>query len=326
MSTPKERSIYLSILIPVYNVESYLALCLDSVLAQDVSGIEVICVNDCSTDNSLSILRDYQARYSSTLRVIALDENLGLSHARNLLLSQAQGDYIWFVDSDDWIENAAIKTLKPLIQSNSYDVILFDMLREKKAGVLKSVSCFPVKPNELISSKDTLVKKTFQSKKLFPWLRVFKREVWCASLAYPDGQFFEDVCVTPKLMSLCRTAVYINKPLYFYRDNAQGIMATPNVKKIQDLSSGLLSLNDFWAQKKYEPSNSVCNAFYIFSVYNYLGAYKMLEKNNLYTLSLHQSCYQNLLNTTQKTRSELIIRLILNAKLKCALRLFKYSL
>ena len=98
----EEANFKVSIIIPVYNVERYLRTCLDSVVNQTLQGIEIIAVNDGSTDNSLKILEEYQSRYSDRMRVIST-ENHGVSHARNLGLSMASGEYIQFVDSDDFI-------------------------------------------------------------------------------------------------------------------------------------------------------------------------------------------------------------------------------
>ena len=91
-----------SVLIPVYNVEKYLERCLDSILKQTLTKIEIICVNDGSTDNSLSILKEYQKKDSRI--IIVNKENGGLPSARNAGLDRAEGKYVGFVDSDDYIE------------------------------------------------------------------------------------------------------------------------------------------------------------------------------------------------------------------------------
>ncbi|WP_278582648.1 glycosyltransferase family 2 protein, partial [Prevotella denticola] len=92
----------ISVLVAVYNTAEYLPQCLDSLLNQTLKDVEVVCVDDASTDDSLDILHQYAAR-DTRLKVIALDENRGQAHARNIGLSCATGDYIGFVDSDDWL-------------------------------------------------------------------------------------------------------------------------------------------------------------------------------------------------------------------------------
>ena len=90
----------ISIIVPIYNTEAYLAECLDSLLAQTLRDIQSICVDDCSTDDSLSILREY-AQQDEIIEVMHLDENHGQAYARNEGLKIAKGDYVCFLDADD---------------------------------------------------------------------------------------------------------------------------------------------------------------------------------------------------------------------------------
>lgn len=92
-----------SIIIPIYNVEQYLAQCLDSVINQTYKNIEIICVNDCSLDNSFRILDEY-SKNDKRIKIINRENNGGLSAARNTGLDNASGKYIYFLDSDDWID------------------------------------------------------------------------------------------------------------------------------------------------------------------------------------------------------------------------------
>ena len=100
----------ISIIIPVYNTENYLSECLDSVINQTLNEIEVICINDASTDSSLDILDDY-SKYSDKIKIINCSENKGQGNARNIGITQAKGKYILFLDSDDWLELNACEEL-----------------------------------------------------------------------------------------------------------------------------------------------------------------------------------------------------------------------
>ena len=99
-----------SIILPVYNVAEYLPHCLDSLLAQTLEQVEIVAVNDGSTDESAAILQTYQEKYSSRLFVYTTT-NQGVSHARNYGFSKSHGEYVWFVDSDDSIEPDACRKL-----------------------------------------------------------------------------------------------------------------------------------------------------------------------------------------------------------------------
>lgn len=130
----------ISIIIPVYNAEQYLAYCLESVITQDYSNFEVLLVNDGSTDNSGLICRQYSDRDSRFKFIDGL--NHGVSHARNLGLSKASGDWITFVDSDDWIENDYLSTLVSHI-TEGVDVVVANLFFNYKNGLQTRCICTP---------------------------------------------------------------------------------------------------------------------------------------------------------------------------------------
>ena len=114
-----------SVVIPVYNVEKYLSDCLESVLQQNFEGMEIFCVDDCSTDGSRDILDQYAAR-DKRIRIIRYEKNGGLSYARNQAMKQAKGQYIFFLDSDDMMAEGAIQVLYERASSQWLDVLGFE--------------------------------------------------------------------------------------------------------------------------------------------------------------------------------------------------------
>ena len=110
----------LSVIIPVYNVENYLRECLDSITSQTVKDIEIICIDDGSTDNSPKILKEYQKK-DSRIKIIT-KENGGQASARNLGIKKAQGEYIAFIDSDDFIESEMLEKLYTKAKDNNLDI------------------------------------------------------------------------------------------------------------------------------------------------------------------------------------------------------------
>lgn len=110
-----------SIVIPVYNAELYISRCLDSIINQTYTDLEIICVNDGSKDNSLQILKKYQEKDE---RIFVIDkENAGVSEARNDAIKRSSGQYITFVDSDDWLEKDAIELMYKALIENNADVV-----------------------------------------------------------------------------------------------------------------------------------------------------------------------------------------------------------
>ena len=115
----------LSIIIPMYNVEKYIKFCINSVIKNDISDVEILIVNDGSTDSSRAIMEKYQSEYSQ-IRVYD-KKNEGVSSARNYGLMKSKGDWVWFIDSDDAINQGSLKYIKKEIsdRNNKFDILVF---------------------------------------------------------------------------------------------------------------------------------------------------------------------------------------------------------
>lgn len=142
----------ISILVAVYNSSAYLPQCLDSLLGQTLHDIEVLCVDDSSTDNSLAILRDYAER-DTRVKVFALDENHGIAFARNVALSNASGEFICFVDSDDWLAPNALEAVYKTF-TDDVDSVLFQVVLHYADGREKT---YPMPPFEALSGERAFV-------------------------------------------------------------------------------------------------------------------------------------------------------------------------
>ena len=112
-----------SVIIPIYNVEQYIEKCLDSVINQTYKDLEIICVNDCSPDNSAQILLEYAQR-DTRIKIVNREKNGGLSAARNTGLDEAKGEYVYFIDSDDWIDLDYIEKMVSAITFSKTDVVV----------------------------------------------------------------------------------------------------------------------------------------------------------------------------------------------------------
>lgn len=162
-----------SIIIPVYNVERYLVECLDSVLKQTYNNIEVICVDDASTDNSLSILEKY-ASQDKRLQVIRKEENVGLASARNAGFDIAIGKYVYYLDSDDYIDLNAIELLYSYAEKYNTDCVYFN------SRLISEAETFGKGPKLSYGLGDA-DKKVFDGVTLFKLLnenRIYTNSVW----------------------------------------------------------------------------------------------------------------------------------------------------
>lgn len=242
-----------SIIIPIYNVEPYLRQCLDSVLAQNLVDWEAICVNDGSTDGSTAILEEY-ASMDSRFKVIT-QANGGLSAARNTGLKKAHGEYVLFLDSDDWLEPTALQTLNSEFKIQN--------------SQLPDLLCFTgrryIEENGSFNPADKLVEKMYTSgmdyyneNALVPRdfafvcvvLRAYRRTFLLENhLWFKDGIYHEDNLFSPIACYYAKQVRVINACLYNYRVRTNSITTTHNLKRLKDFMTIANELSSFFIPK-----------------------------------------------------------------------------
>ena len=206
-----------SVVIPVYNVEHFLRDCLESVLNQSFADWEAVCVNDGSTDGSAAILEEYTEK-DSRFKVLS-QPNGGLSAARNAGLKVAQGEYVIFLDSDDWLEPHALQTL-----SNNLDGE--DMLCFSGRRFFEETGEF--RPADQLTGKVYMSGMAYYNENALSFL-VNNR------LGFKVGVYHEDNLFTPKACCCAGKVRQIADCLYDYRVRANSIMTTTDVKRLRDL-------------------------------------------------------------------------------------------
>lgn len=215
---------WLSILIPVYNVAPWLRDCIASIAPQlPAEGVEVLLLDDVSTDGSLQICEDICAEHGGAFRLIRHRANGGLSAARNTMLDHARGDYIWFVDSDDEIMPGALARIADIVQRDAPDLLLCDY---HKLG--KDVRSFVGPEQALSTDREALVRGIFASRRMHSWSKIARREIWGTGLRFPVGRCFEDMATTPLLALRVRSFYYAPEAWVRYRvraDSITGIMS-----------------------------------------------------------------------------------------------------
>ncbi len=237
----------LSIIIPVYNVEEYLKDCLNSVLKQRFTDYEVICINDGSTDNSLQILNEYKLKYPQ-IKIID-QENKGLSAARNKGIEKATGDYILFLDSDDWLVDNALEMLANAIVDE--DFIVFNGKRFIEDSGVEEAD-MGVEEKEL-SGWGYYNKYALQSRKFHfvcVVLRAYKRSFLLNNnLFFEDGLYHEDNLFTPIACYYAQKVKVIPDVLYVYRIRKGSITTNQSFKSLTDIIQVANKLSDFFIPK-----------------------------------------------------------------------------
>lgn len=203
----------ISVIIPIYNTERYLAACLDSVLTQSYKNIEVILVNDGSTDFSLQIAQSYSEKDD---RVTLYNHaNEGPSEARNRGLEVATGNFITFVDSDDLLLPNALEILLDFLKTKNADIAEGTFLRGK---VFSSMPAKGKISSEEFTNKEAIADVLYQKKLLSsPWGKLYKTSLF-QEIRFEKGIIYEDLNCIHRILENCRKVVWIDYPVYFYRD------------------------------------------------------------------------------------------------------------
>lgn len=215
----------LSIIIPFYNVEHYIARCLDSVYSQDIpeSEYEVICVDDCSPDNSVSIVEEYASKHAN-LRIVRNKENRKLGGARNAGLEVACGNYIWFIDSDDFIESNVLRDLCAEAEKEDLDVLHFNYEVYPVGASLHQINSF-----ELMTGPEMFFDKRFiwYHDLVTAWRKLYRRSFLIENhIAFAEHIMWEDDDYSIIVFAKAKKVRHIDLHAYFYCSNPNSITRT----------------------------------------------------------------------------------------------------
>ena len=214
----------ISIIVPIYNVEDYLRQCLDSILEQTLSHFEVILVNDGSTDSSGDICREYVEKDS---RFHYFEkENGGLSDARNYGIERARGEYLTFIDSDDYIDPLHLEYLYNTLMNNDADISVSNYMNYHTSIDTFYLHTFGDYYEKNYSSEELLDNLAILERNDLSfstiWGKLYKRSVF-SFLRFPKGVIGEDVALIYKIYTQVQKIVYFHKDTYIYRENESGI-------------------------------------------------------------------------------------------------------
>lgn len=241
------NSPWLSLLIPVYRVEPWLAACVASVREQADAGVEVLLLDDASPDRSGELARRLVADWPQA-RVLSHERNRGLSAARNSLLAQARGDYVWFLDSDDLLLPGAIAGLRAAVAQGAADLVLCDFAvvreRERLKHRLRGERhrrTFAGTSNQTREADAALAAGLLEIGELHSWSKIARRELW-QQASFPEGRYFEDMAVIPTLLAHARNYRHVDRPWVGYRQREGSILAAVDAGRIGHLLDNMLAL------------------------------------------------------------------------------------
>ena len=305
-----------SVIIPVYNVEKYLEECIDSVLAQTYQNIEIILVDDGSTDSS-GLICDRYAEKNTNISVIH-QKNSGLSAARNSGLNKASGDYIYFLDSDDYILNNAIENLLLVAENDNSDIVFFDaysFLDDSDETIKQNYR----RNNTYVTNSGIDVFSQLQRNNEYhssvPLLFIKKELIKNNNVSFVSGIYYEDMLFTFEALCLAPVVSQCKEALYFRRYRSDSIMTSKKNKKYFDSYVAV-----YKAVRDFSVKNGIINkdfakeyiarlAFNVFNNYNKLtsedkreckaelnAVKKDILQNNAYgNTALKMKCYSDIL-------------------------------
>lgn len=210
-----------SVIVPVYNVEKYVIKCLDSIKCQTFSNIEIIIINDGSEDNSDTIIRE---KYLTDSRVkYFVKENGGLSSARNYGIEKSAGEFICFIDSDDWIRNDYIEVMYNTAQQDKSDVVICNMIYIYEDGRIKKRTPH-IDIEQCVNSQEAVREVLCGEKFKFHIVNKFCRAKLFRNsrIRFMYGKLYEDVFTTYKLLCSANKVSFSKEYLYFYLQNRTG--------------------------------------------------------------------------------------------------------
>lgn len=213
----------ISIIVPVYNVCEYLETCIKSIIFQDYKNLEIILVDDGSTDSS-GLICDKYKDIDERIKVIH-KENGGLSDARNVGIKFSSGKYIGFVDSDDWVSKSMYSTLIKMCQENKASIAVCERILVEPNYIINDGKSEQILVTDTNEALDIL----YKNKKYYShaWNKLYKREIF-ENLEFPKGKTFEDIRIMHEVFSKAERIVFIDKGLYYYRCRENSIARVNN--------------------------------------------------------------------------------------------------
>lgn len=239
--------IKVSVIVPVYNTKKYLNRCLDSLVNQTLQELEILLVNDGSTDGSDEILRDYEARYPDRVRVLD-KENGGQATARNLGIRESHGQYIGFVDSDDYVDTEMFATMVQVALENDCDMVEchYHYIEESENGDKELAT-----RGNIRQYKDQ--KDMFINPMTAPWNKLIKREILLQEgMQFPEGLIYEDTAFCIKLIPYIEKEIYVDRKFVSYILRGTSTMNANKSRKVADIFDVLDDIllfykkNQFW--------------------------------------------------------------------------------
>lgn len=284
-----EKSL-VSVIVPIYNAEKYLKRCLDSIINQTYSNLDIILIDDGSTDSSLEICREYV--WNDSRIQLYCQENRGPSAARNTGLDHMRGEYIVFVDSDDFISLTFVEVLLKQVQVHHVPLVICDYVISDEAVKPEKTGIFD--DTSLIGSRCSLInrKKIYDNmykiheciRFCVPWGKLFHKKIFC-DLRFAEGKIHEDVFLFHKIYTQIPKVCCIDAVLYCYVRTLNSITRKDGITQIHiDEAEALIKRLEYFCEQekeKYVRTTAIAIMWIVFFVCEHAGEDAQLVQQHL---------------------------------------------
>lgn len=276
----------ISIIVPVFNVENYLRQCLKSLVAQNLEEIEILVINDGSTDNSQDIIDEFQKKFPQKIQSFT-KENGGLSDARNFGLDRASGDFIAFVDSDDYVSATMFSEMHQLALLHNAEMVICNLQKVDENGnviqKLPQISHLP----EGIKLKENL--SVFADLSYFACNKIFLKELF-KEARFQKNMHFEDIELIPQLLLKCHTLAHTQNYHYQYLERQNSISKTHTERGL-DILKAVENVEKAFVKSSYSSNKNALKNFKILEgIYTFL-AYAAFVKDPEINLKLEKAYF-----------------------------------
>jgi glycosyltransferase involved in cell wall biosynthesis len=259
MDTPN-----ISIIIPVYNIEQYISRCIDSVLSQTFTDFECILIDDCSRDRSPEICDEYALK-DNRIKTIHNKKNVGASLSRKTGLDNAAGEYIQFIDGDDWIENNMLEIMRNKIVSEDYDMVYCDFYRYNASNTASYEKVPELSVDTVKNIRESIL--GFNAGCSL-WNKLIKKQLY-GNIIFPRDSYGEDKYINTQVLYRVKSIGYTGNALYNYRFNQNSLKNNLEIKlsSYQGLSKNFKNISNFLKSKYngdlgiFEPEFSIRKKF-----------------------------------------------------------------
>ena len=274
-----EKKYAVSVIVPVYNVEKYIKECLDSLVNQTLQNIEIIVVNDGSPDNSQKIIDEYAKKYPQKIKSY-IKKNGGISDARNYGISKANGEYIGFVDSDDFVDKTMYEKMYNFAKESNCNIVACNLIKFLENSNKYVFNGF-IKKNQIINVENNEEIKLLTGCRAFVWNKIFKKEIF-DNFIFPVGQIFEDSAIVYNILFSTKKIFITNESLYYYRINREGAITSTVNEKIFDIFKSCDNIIKYHKQnntfeKFYEIIEEIC----LIHIFRRITLFSLTKNNKL---------------------------------------------